>query len=255
MKTLFALCLAALLSATFPVHAAQPGDGKIAIVSRVGDALSVVITQERAAGSHLDPRRTDTIPSNGPALDHLAMGVAQDTVAQVLPRATVLLLAVPPAGSAWDPDRLLAADGRVNWGDGVQPALQKAGISHVLVLAKHRSAARLMFQEGSLGNGTLQGLGFYVDLQTRTRRADTGARGTGYIAPFAYLRLVLVEVDSARVVREAELTESMALSAADSPSGDDPWGMLKPEAKVALLRDVMSQGMKRVMPTLLGAAN
>ena len=245
---LLALCCAVGL----PAGAAETAFGQIGIVSRVGDVVSLVSAHEQT-GSHLDRNKTDKRPLQGPALEHMVMGVAQDALTKALPGTPVLLLAVPEAHSAMDPERLLA-DGKVNLGSAWQSAYQKAGITHLVVITPHRAPAQVRFSHEWAGGGTLQGLGFYVDWRTPTQAADTGASGLGFLAPFAYVKLVLVDVAAARVVRETTFTESDALSAARSDNGGDPWGMVSTEQKMDMLRDMLVSGMGRSVPALLGAA-
>ena len=80
------------------------------------------------------------------------------------------------------------------------------------------------------------GPGYYVDRDLWISRSDTGERAQGFLAPFVYIRVSLIDLATSAILRHELITESLVLSAARSKQGDDPWGVLSAEEKVAQLR-------------------
>jgi len=83
------------------------------------------------------------------------------------------------------------------------------------------------------------------------RRSDTRERGIGFLAPFVYIRLSLVDLKAAVVVREQVVTASATLSAAQAKNGFDPWDALNPAQKVETLGRMIEREVARVVPALI----
>ena len=49
----------------------------------------------------------------------------------------------------------------------VRPLLLSQGFTHLLLLTRHRGEGRIRTADGTIGIGRLEGLGFYVDRETR----------------------------------------------------------------------------------------
>jgi hypothetical protein len=130
----------------------------------------------------------------------------------------------------------------------VKDAVAGAGATHLILVSKHRGEARLRMADGHVGGGTLEGLGFYLDHNVRMTNVRTGEQSRGYIAPFVYMRISLVELASGTVLREDSVVASAPMS---SQKADETWKMLSPDEKARILRGLVRRETARVLPLLL----
>jgi hypothetical protein len=102
-----------------------------------------------------------------------------------------------------------------------------------------------------MGSGHLEGLGFYLDREQKLRRSDTGQLGVGFLAPYAYIKLLLIDLSSGQVEREHAIAASRTISAARNKDGFDPWQSLDAAQKLAAINGLMRGEFKKAMPELL----
>lgn len=240
----------ALLAPSGAAHAqALSPSSKVALLSLVGDEMHVVIYRGQTS-SRMDNNARHSYAVPDPVFDHAAMASAARAIQRVAPGTQVSEVSVPTAGSETDPAALLP-EGRLLSDSNVFTALKGGGFTHLLLIGKHRDEARMRFQHGTVGSGAVRGLGFYIDTGLRTRRSETGEVAQGYIAPYAYLMLTLVDLNGPRIMATQAVTESLAQSAARNPEGNNPWGALSAEEKVRLLRLMVQRGVDGGVERLL----
>lgn len=223
---------------------------RYAVLSLIGDAMNVVTYQPAVAGN-TDRNRRETHAVPGGEFDRAALLAADDALRRREPQAAVVLLAATPALYAGAP-RLL---------DGKRPALpadlaatlEAQRATHFLLIRKHRADARVQAGGTLLGSGKLEGIGFYIDRETTLTRADTGQRGEGFLGPYAYIKLALVDLAAGVLVREDYLTGSAAVAAARSADGD-PWTALPEAQKVNVLGGLIAREVGNAVPRLLADA-
>lgn len=250
MRHSFALLLALLM----PLSAgAQPNGSnspsKIAIVSLIGDVMTVDTYRQRT-GTAIDKNHKSTIALPKPVFDNAVLAAAEDAVFHQLAQdSTVATLAVPARGSGFDPARLLAG-GAVSASNALVAALRTEGFTHLLAVTKHRGLARLELADGAVGSGHLEGIGFYVDHDFETTRVGTAESSVGFIAPYAYLRLLLIRLDTLEVQGDRTVTASVVRVAERSTSGLDPWDALSAEAKASMLLDLLQRHVTETVPLL-----
>lgn len=234
------LCIALLGSAMAGAWAQQPAPPvlkKVAIVSLIGDEIAVDQYRQRV-GTRIDFNEREVSPFNNPLYDHAALLAAAGTASKRFAGAQFLPLAVPKAGTALDPNTFATESGFTMSG-AVLDALGQQGFDHLIAIAKLRAPARMQLFGLNVGAGHVRGLGFYVDQYLATQQLETGEQGQGFIAPYAYVSLTLVDVKAGAVVRTVPVTGSAAQSSARSRDGAGAWGALTAPEKVNLLRAVV----------------
>ena len=240
LLTLSALLLAGTANATEP--------RKLALLSTVGDRLTVV-THRIETGSHVDRNLQESIAAGENVIDTMLLVEASETVRRAaLPgRPTTLALRYPDAQGAatWIEGR------RFTPPTDLTAALSSTGATHLLLIQPHRAPTMLHMSNSRTGSGSLEGLGFYIDRELENRRSDTGEHGIGFLAPYAYLSLVLVDVASGEVVQQEFISGSNTYSAAQNKEGVDPWNSLDAAKKVAALRGLVRREFNRTLPELL----
>ena len=223
-----------------------------AVLSLIGDVLHVVTYQPRT-GTSRDPNRRESIALADAHFDKVAL-MATDTALRKQDPKTMTILLASRSPELFRDQEALFAGSRVSLPSDIADAVKKSGATHLVLLTKYRGEARLQAAQGSLGSGKLQGLGFYVDGHYRLSRSDTGEVGWGFLAPFAYIRLSLVNATNFEVVSEEITTATQTLSSARNKEGSDPWGILTPDQKVQTLSNMITRELSGAVPALISKA-
>jgi hypothetical protein len=248
MTCQFLRLLLLLLVTTSPPHAFAAEVKRLAVSSVIGEALTLV-THSPEVGSHLDRNVHEPLMLLDAGFDSLAIATAMSAAKQLHDQtpAERFDFGGAPASEV------------LTWIDGkrfVPPAevkenLAAAGSSHLLLITKHRGPARLKLRSGSTGSGYLEGLGFYVDRGIRVRRADTGEAGMGFLAPYAYFQVLLINVETGEIEKSETVAASTSYSAARSKESPDPWDALSSTQKSSAIRRLLRGEVARVTATLL----
>jgi hypothetical protein len=241
------LLLAASLLASFCLHA-QPQRPVYAVASVIGDRIMVVVA-DKSVGSSLDRNRKEFYELKTPALDNGAVIAIDDALKESAPDAKSLLLGISARALHDVQSRALDEGGAVKpLVEVVRPVAQKAGATHLILAIKARDEARIKSANGMIGLGKLEGLGFYVDNVMKMENRDTGEGTDGFVAPFAYFRLVLVDLSTGAVLAEEMIREAQAVS---SQKATFAWDALAPEQKVQLLQHLIRESIRDSVPRLL----
>jgi hypothetical protein len=251
MKRLAALVtFLVALAACSSSHAQSPVQ-KIAILSLVGEFITIETYRQRT-GTLVDANARETFAIPDPFFDHAALLAAQEATEKIRPGAALTLLGVPKPGSASDPAQLLDGD-KLQTSSPLMAALKRENFTHLLTITKLRAPARMKLANGTVGSGYLTGLGFYVDKEFLTMDEDTLKSARGFIAPYAYLKLSLIDVAAGSVLNQREVMQSTVQSAANSDKSFDAWEAMTTEQKFTMLRNLIAVGVKEAVPAVFGA--
>jgi hypothetical protein len=240
---------AMLLLVLLLAHAAQAAEPRTyAVLSLVGDKL-MVARYEIATGSRLDknPRRMIDLPDT--SFDRAMVFAVEDAIRKAEPGAkVVLLMANDPAIYAAQSATAEAGAAASHVMAAIRPMLAAAGASHLVLVTKHRSDARIKLREGFIGSGTLEGLGFYIDDDTPVFNLGSLEGRKGFLAPFVHVRFSLVDLADSRTLREEPST---AANAVVNPKGTAVWESLSGDEKARLLQSMLRRQAARAVPRLL----
>ncbi|HEX5639244.1 MAG TPA: hypothetical protein VFX81_05545 [Burkholderiaceae bacterium] len=249
--------LAALFAATVASGATAqtaPAPQRYAVLSAVGDQMTVVRARTQT-GSRLDRNDHEVAALPDSALDRLVLKHVDGTLKRAVPAAEVAALAVA-SGRLLDVQRQALARNRPSgeMARAFADVLPAGGTDRLLLVIKHRADASIPVAGGNIGLGRLEGTGFYVDRVTLLRSPDTGLFGTGFLAPFAYVRLVLADA-SGRVLAERIIEAAESFHMSDARAGLQPWDMMTPGEKVAALDRLLQRHIESELPRLFAAAS
>lgn len=245
-----ALALAAL---AFPaLAAAQPAAPRVAALSLVGDRLLVVGSQ-MSTGSRLDRNAREVVALPDDGLDIAAAREAERAAKAIRPGLDIVPIRSRDPAVRSLHDEVVAGNRSLrDLAERVAPTLAPQGITHLLVLTRHRGEARIRVSDGAIGIGRLEGLGFYVDRWSRLRTADAGgSSGLGFLAPFAYFRASLVDLRTLAVLGEEVSALAEALLTVETGQGVHPWDTLTAAEKSAALERYTARGLEAALPALL----
>jgi hypothetical protein len=224
-----------------------------AVMSLVGDGFEVV-THRTATGSSLSPQTRVFMPLTTPALDRAALLAVDGALRRADPGAKVLLLGGRDPAALEAQTRSLGAPGSAQAvADALIPHLPAMGATHVVLVLKGRGIGHFQVNEGTAEAGALEGLGYYVDSTLITKReAEFALAARGFLAPFAYVDLALVDLATGKVVARREARES-APEAATASDSVQAWETLAPEEKVARLQCLLRKEADAAIPALVAS--
>ncbi len=257
MKTLVGSVIAAALLGALviapgptranPAVAAGPAPSGLAVLSAMGDSITVV-THEPTVGSRIDRNARESIALPGAGFDKLATATVAEAMARIESLAARKLTLLAPS-MASEPGRWVQGQATLP-SEGLRAQLMDMGASQLLIISPHRAPSALRTAQSSVGSGYLQGLGFYIDRQMYLRRSDTGESGRGMLAPFVYLKIELIDLATAQVVATQSTTASTSYSGARSADGNDAWAALDARQKVNALSRILRTELHRMIPAL-----
>lgn len=226
------LTFAGLVLAT----AAQAAD-KYMIASVVGDAFTVTRAQMQT-GSNIDTnkRYSFELPKN--ALDDQVVLSVQDVIRRACGACDTTMVRVNPALFADANEGAVPA--------AVMEAARQAGAQRLVLLTKHRGETQLKVRDGRIGQGRLRGLGFYIDSEFELIDQQTRERSEGFLAPYAYFRMQVIDVAQGVLLLNKAVRASAAIAVPRLPDGSI-WNAVSAEDKtkalLALVRDEVSQAL------------
>jgi hypothetical protein len=122
----------------------------------------------------------------------------------------------------------------------------------VILVQKLRADARMNTGRVSLGSGRLEGVGFYVDRITRLQLLGTSESDVGYLAPFLYARVSLVDLAGQRVVGRRDITRGDVVTAMHTrAAGADPWDWLDARGKLAAISSMIESDIAEAVAALV----
>lgn len=245
--------LAAGLGGTGAAHAQEQAAQRVAIVSALGDAITVV-QSEPTTGSHLRNRRIeDRFPVPAGIFDVPALGQLQKALASVAPKALGIPLKLQSASVLGDAEKLIDEDRWVG-SPMLNQALQELKATHLLLLRPARGPARVQMAFETMGQGQLAGPGFYLDRHTMVRVTGEGvAARRGYLAPYVYAELCVIDVAKGKVVGRAPIRSANSMTTNSEDGAGDSWDLLTTAQKIETLQDVVKDEVRTQMPALAKA--
>lgn len=248
--TLQLLCCAVLVSVG-AVRAQTPASQTVryAVVSAVGDQLTVVYARLQT-GSRLDRNYHDVTALPDNTLDRLVLRNVDAVVKRTGGAEVAALAAANKSLFTAQKDGLTGKQSSDAAVKAFAAALPPGGADRLLLVLKHRAEARIPIREGVIGLGRLEGVGFYVDSETYLKSATTGNVGQGFLAPFAYVRLVLADAEG-RIIDERRVEAARSFSIGDARDALQPWEVLNADAKVAVLDQLLKAEIEKALPGLL----
>lgn len=238
----------ALLTLVSLAAAAQDGR-KYAVLSLVGDKLTVV-QRELTTGSHLDQNRRTEVALPDASIDRAVLMAADEALRRANPGSSPVLLASRRA-ALYDAG-MLGQSGLQQIVNTVKSMTGDTGATHLLLVTKFRHRAMLRMDDGHVGAGFLEGVGFYVDHGSMQRRPDViNDAEAGFIAPYGYLMVSLIELSSGRVLAQQRVLASDVATPSGERNIGSAWQRLTDQEKVARLTQVLREETARAVPLVV----
>lgn len=221
---------------------------KYGVMSLLGETI-VIAGSRPTTGSRLDQndQYAMTIPDAG--FDVTAMRTAEETIKKIWPQSTVALYAIQAPKWVERPMDLFT-DGKLQMSPKLVEAMKADGAGHLLLVTRYRGEAQVRTKDWTLGSGRLEGLGYYLDREAKLE--FEGKARYGFIAPYVYVRLSLVDLASGAVLRHRLITASRSMADVKRLDSPDPWDSISAADKLRVLNEVIEKEVSQALPALLG---
>ncbi len=245
------LVLLATPASAFAQTSTPPPAPTVAVLSLVGDQFTVV-TRKDEIGSRLDQNLRRSYAIDSPVLDEYALDAAEKTIGKLKPGTSVLRFSIRDPRLFELQDKLLVDSGDSR---GLREALAKLAREHqaerLLIVTKWRDEARFKTHSGVIGSGRISGLGFYLDPTQRMEGRESGEESFGFLAPYAYVSVALVDVGSMAVIRSAPVRESAMSLPVHSKGVVLAWDALTVEQKLSALERNLRRAVESATTSVL----
>lgn len=236
---------------------AQPAAAPIAmpptfaLLSLVGDQFTVV-TRREEIGSRLDPNVRRSYAVDAATLDDTALNAAEAVLKRLRPVSPVVRFSIRDPRLFALQDKLLAdSDESRGLRDALAKLLREQQATRLVVVTKGRDDANFKVHSGRIGSGKISGLGFYVDPVTRMEQLESGEETFGFLGPYAYLNVTVVDVASMKPIRSVPARESEMSLPLHSKGAVVAWDALTPEGKLDALERVLRRAVRNATAAAL----
>jgi hypothetical protein len=236
-----------ILAAPLVVHAQAR---QYAVLSLVGDQL-LLVQREMTTGSRLDKNLRRVIPVPEGTLDRAVLLAVDEALRKSDPGAKPVLLSTKDASLYAVAEKSLDSGGTARVFEAVRPVVAGSGATHLILVTKHRHRAMLRLLGGHVGSGWLEGLGFYVDHGNGDSAYTATDTERGFISPFTYFKVSVVDLARGAVVGEDYAIGSKAHAMPTAQIGN-AWSVLTEEEKDRQLIALIREETARVVPRLVG---
>jgi len=263
MKKLLLLIAASFLvffALSHSVAMAQPADSATApstpvyaVLSLIGDRLDIIVARQQT-GTRVDANLRESVAISNAVFDDAAVSAIAEAVRKINPRAELAAISTRSPVLFEKQRELFAQSGdKILIPDAIRTAVKEQNATHLFLVTKRRDDASARFAGGSSdGRGRIEGLGFYLDGSMSTKVAETGDGGRGFIAPFVYIDIALIDMASSKVISKEKVVASRPISAGQAVKDvGNPWEALSSAEKVRLVNAIIKDQIARVVPRLL----
>src|SRR5690349_15346231 len=253
-KVAWAAALVLALAATASAQPATPPRAippSFALLSLVGDQFSVVMRREEI-GSNIDPNTRRTYPVEAAVLDDIALDAAEQVVKKLRPVSPVVRFSIRDPRLFDLQDKLLDDSGGLR--DALAKLLREQQATRLVLVTKWRDNAQFKLIDGTTGTGKISGLGFYVDTTYLYRNRESGNQGQGFLGPYAYVTVTVVDVQTMKPIRAMQSRESEMNLPTDTKGAIHAWDSLTPQGKVDALERVLRRAVEHATTAALVAS-
>ena len=231
----------------------EPVEPVYAVLSLIGDKLSIVVAQSQT-GTRVDANRRETLSISEDVFDTMAVSATVAAVRELRPSAELAALNTRSAVLFEKQRTLFEESGNtIAIPEPIRIALKNQNATHLFLITKRIDEAAAEFSNGTTdGKGRLEGLGFYLDGSIATVDGATGKAGQGFIAPFAYMNVALIDLATSKVIKKQKITSSWPVSAGVAVTDiGNPWAALSSAEKIRLVNELIRREIMRAVPDLL----
>ncbi len=214
-----------------------------AVISLIGDRMQLVFARG-VEGQPVDRIERRYVQFEDSTIDRAALLTVNEQVKKLKPGSEPVLL------QAFERSYFDTSAGTASIIEWIRQLVKDKKVTHVILVTKLVYGGIPQTQKPYVGSGDLEGVGFFVGREPPPAGEDPNSAGPGFLAPFAYFTLSLVELATGKVLREEKGLASRAISATATDTGN-PWDALSGTEKVNALTDMIRKEIATLKPKLL----
>lgn len=238
MSTFWRACGLAAVFLLSSVAAQAAEITKLGVMSVLGGEVQLVI-RAPTTGTRIDRNAKESLKAGG--FDRFVL-LTTGEAARREGFGEALMLARPANGSVpWQRDgqAVLVTQALLD-------AARAAKLSHLVLIQPARAEAKLQMFRTATGAGQLEGLGFFIDTSLPVQNVDDNEWSTGFLAPYAYFDMFLVDV--ATLDLQADYRARASTSVIDpARQGNNPWEALSNERKAEVLQVLIREEIGKAL--------
>jgi hypothetical protein len=230
-------------------QATAGGSRPTVLLSLVADEL-VMVGERPSIGSNLNKNVRTAMPLSAGVVDAAIGKLMKTELARALPQVNSTVINTPDPALYKGHDNWFNLAGTRVAGDIVAD-LRGTGAGEALLLLKHRADAAIQAANGLFGTGQLEGLGYYMNQTDKSDdKHDDLVAGHGWIAPYAYLRLVRVNLADGRVLSQSRVKAAYLVADKRAEGEAGPWKNVPDDQKLLVLLDLVQEQLQKHLPLL-----
>ena len=234
----------------FRTDAAPPDAPRtVAVISLIADVVRVV-GQEPTAGSRISRGSPETTAVSFDTLELVSLRAATRAALQADAKATYAPLKITDADLYGQQNNFLS-DSAASLPSQLLSTLRDANMTHLLLITRHRGDFSANTGRVALGSGKVEGVGFYLNRDTRVNRVGDGQERAGFLAPFIYARVTLIDLSTMAATQTQFVNASEIIAASATGDSADPWMTLSDAEKVKRLQDIVDRSIGNAVTRLL----
>lgn len=244
-----ALLPALPLAGWLPAAAQTATARKYATLSLVGDMFTVVERRE-VTGTRIDRNGVAQVRVGSNVIDRALLGIVNDEIVKADARAKPLTLLVDEPVLYEKQTQLF--DGKfVRLPTALIKAARDGGATHVLLLTKQPQRFGFKMLDSNPGQGSGEGLGFYIEPFMHVRNVNSGESAQGFLGLFAHMRATVVDLATEAVVADRVLADNTLYTAVGNAPGAVPWDSLSAADKLKAISNLAMKTVREQLPPVL----
>jgi hypothetical protein len=216
---------------------------RYAVISLIGDKMQLAFARG-VAGQPVDAIERRYIALDDTSIDRAALLAANEQLRKLKPGSDPVLL------QAFERSYFDVSAGTGAIIEWVRQLAKDKKVTHAILITKMSYEGIPDIQKPFVGNRTLEGVGFFVGRTPAPTGADPMSAGPGFLSPFAYFLVSVVDLRTGQTLREERGLASDSISATNTDTGN-PWDALNGQQKINKLIDLVSRELAIVMPKVL----
>lgn len=225
-----------------------------AVLSLIGDNLTVA-QFSTTTGTIVNKTPRILVPVKTPVLDDVALLAVEDIVKKTETGARLdLLSSSDPVLYKFQNDLFNNTSDSVTAQAALRAVLKNTVADRLILVSKHRADAYFRLVGSQIGEGKLEGLGYYIDNTVSLVMEKSGASGVGFLAPFAYVKVSLLNTRTLQVLRTKSFIESEIIANAGSAEANlSAWQVLPQQEKIDHTTELIRRVIQQAIPEIFAS--
>lgn len=225
----------------------------LGVFSLLGDELKIVQPAD-PTDSRIQRSYAESLSMRDIGFDQAVLRGVREAMSARAPQARLQMFRATAPITFADQRALAEGATRAELPAWIVSTISQAKLSHLLIITRTRGDAAFPLRksgDSTLGRGTVDGVGYYLDKATEIRNDDTGRNALGFLGAFVMLRLQLLDAGSGDVIGSQDVRVGQMFAGRRDAEAENVWNALDPTEKVEVLRKMIETNVARVLPAVL----